>query len=81
VICGARVLATPCSQFLNLSLTVIGTSRPRPAGGDWRGGQLFIGGAVVARGGDRWARPYTRLLAHAGDRAGSPPQSSGSIGG
>jgi hypothetical protein len=47
------------------------------SGGDLRGGQPFIRGAVVARGGDRRARPDTRLLARAGDRAGSPPQNSG----
>jgi hypothetical protein len=42
---GARVLATPCSQFLNLSLTVIGTSRPRPAGGTGAVGS-FLSGAL-----------------------------------
>jgi hypothetical protein len=46
-----------------------------------RGGQPFIRGAVVARGGRRRARPDTRLLARAGDRAGSPRESSGSAGG
>jgi hypothetical protein len=45
-----------------------------------RGGQPFIGGAVVAGGGDHRARPHARLLARAGDRASSPAKSSGSAG-
>jgi hypothetical protein len=52
-----------------------------PPGGDLRGGQPFIGSAVMAGGGDHRAHPHDRLLALAGDRAGAPPQSSGSIGG
>jgi hypothetical protein len=50
-------------------------------GRDLRGGQPFIGGAVVARGGDRWARPHACLLARAANRAGSPPQTIGPTNG
>jgi hypothetical protein len=62
VISGARALATPCSQFLNVPLTAIAARWPRPAGGDLRGGPPFIEGAIVARSGDRRARSHARLL-------------------
>jgi hypothetical protein len=63
------------------SSITIGACWPPSRERDLRGRQPFIGDAVLAGGGDHWARPHARLLARAGDRAGSPAQSSGSTGG
>jgi hypothetical protein len=60
------------------SLAVMAQDGPVPRErGSLRGGNAFIRGAVLAGGGDHWARPDDRLLACAGDRAGAPAQSTG----